>query len=278
MDRLRPHGLPFLEAQRAVVEAGGQAEAVFGQRRLAAEVAPVHGADLRHRDVALVDEDQRVVGQVFEQGGRRLAGAAAREVARVVLDARARAGGLQHFEVEHRALLEALGFEQAALRVEFVEALLEFGLDALDGLDERGARRDVVRVGVDLHEFEVLRLLAGQRVEFGDALHLVAEEADAPGAVLVMGREEFDRVAAHAEHAAREVAARALVLQGDEVGDELALVDALAQFQGEGHRGVGFHRADAVDAGDGGDDDDVVALQQRARGRMAHAVDLLVDR
>ena len=54
-------------------------------------------------------------------------------------------------------------------------------------------------VGVDLDEFEVLRLLAGQRIEFGDLLDLVAEEADAPGAVLVVGGEELDRVAAHAE-------------------------------------------------------------------------------
>ena len=31
------------------------------------EVAAVHAADLRHGDVAFVDEDQRVVGDVFEQ-------------------------------------------------------------------------------------------------------------------------------------------------------------------------------------------------------------------
>jgi hypothetical protein len=40
MHRLRAHRVPFLEAQRAVVHAGGQAEAIFGQRRLAPEVAP----------------------------------------------------------------------------------------------------------------------------------------------------------------------------------------------------------------------------------------------
>ena len=68
-DGLRAHGVPFLEAQRAVVDAGGQAEAVFGQRRLAAEVAAIHAADLRHGDVAFVDEEQRVVGDVFEQVG-----------------------------------------------------------------------------------------------------------------------------------------------------------------------------------------------------------------
>ena len=38
-DGLRPHRVPFLEAQRPVVHAGRQAEAVFGERRLAPEVA-----------------------------------------------------------------------------------------------------------------------------------------------------------------------------------------------------------------------------------------------
>ena len=50
-----------------------------------------------------------------------------------------------------------------------------------------------------------------------------------------------------------------------------------ALLEREGHRRIGLHRADAVDAGHRSDDDHVVALQQRARRRMAHAVDLLVD-
>ncbi len=55
-------------------------------------------------------------------------------------------------------------------------------------------------------------------------------------------------------------------------------VDAPPCFEREGHRRIGLDRADAVDAGHRGDDDHVVALEQRARRRMAHAVDLLVDR
>ena len=128
---LRPHGVPFLEAQRAVVEAGGQPEAVFGQRRLAAEVALVHAADLRHRDVALVGEDQRVVGQVFEQGRRRLARLAAGEIARIVLDALAGAGGLHHLEVEGGALLEPLRLEQPAHGVQLLEPAFSSALMAL---------------------------------------------------------------------------------------------------------------------------------------------------
>ncbi len=92
-----------------------------------------------------------------------------------------------------------------------------------------------------------------------------------------MRREEIDRVAAHAEGAAAEIGVGALVVQRDEIGEQLALLDLLALGEREGHRRIGLDRADAVDAGDGGDDDDVVALEQRARRRMAHAVDLLVD-
>ena len=135
-----------------------------------------------------------------------------------------------------------------------------------------------MRVGVDLDEFEVLGLDAGQRVEFYDRLDLVAEEADPPGAVLVVGGEDLDRIAPDPEQTAREVAGlHALVLQRDQVLDELALVDLVAELEREGHRGIGLDRADAVDAGDGSDDDDVVALQHRAGRGVAHAVDLLVD-
>ena len=80
--------------------------------------------------MALVDEDEGVVGEIFEQGRRRLAGLAAGEVARIVLDAGAGAGGFHHLEVEQGALLEALGFEEAAGAVELLQARGELLLDA----------------------------------------------------------------------------------------------------------------------------------------------------
>ena len=120
--------------------------------------------------------------------------------------------------------------------------------------------------------------MAGERIEFLDIFHGVAEQVHAPGAVFIVRREDVDDVAAHAKGAAGEIGLGALVLQRHKVGDQLPLVDALALLQRKGHRGVGLDRADTVDAGHGGHDDDVVALQQRARRRVAHAVDLLVDR
>jgi hypothetical protein len=126
--------------------------------------------------VALVDDQQRVVGQIFEQGRRRLAGLAARQIARIVLDAGAGAGGIDHLQVEDRALLQALRLQQLALGVQLVEAELQVLLDHLHRLGERRLGRDVVAVGVDAHMVEHGRLLAGQRIEFVDRLQLVAEQ------------------------------------------------------------------------------------------------------
>ena len=275
---LRPHRVPFLEAQRPVVHARRQAEAVFGERRLAPKIAAIHAAELRHGDVALVDEDQRIVGHIFEQGRRRLAGFSPGEIARIVLDAGAGAGRLHHFQIVQRALLEPLRFEQAARGMELVQPLAQFELYAGQRLQQRRPRRHIVRIGVDLDEFQLVGFLPGERIEFVDRFHLVAEQRHPPGAILIVRRENLDGVATHAERAAMEIGGGALVLQRHQVGEQLALVELRAALDRERHRRIGLDRTDAVDARHRGHDDDVVALEQRPRRRVPHAVDLLVDR
>ncbi|CTQ76901.1 hypothetical protein LAX5112_04743 [Roseibium alexandrii] len=162
--------------------------------------------------------------------------------------------------------------------IQLFQTAFQFGLDRLGCLLQRRFRRHIVRVGVDLHRLHVAGFLARQRVELGDLLDLVAEQRNPPRPVLIVRRKEFNCVPADAKSAALERGVVAFVLQGDQIGDQLALVDPLSDLDGEGHRRVGLDRADTVDAGDGGDDDDVVTLQQRAGGRVAHPVDLLVDR
>ena len=90
--------------------------------RLAAEVAFIHAPICGTVTWLSSVKMMRVVGDVFEHGRRRLAGFAAGEVAGIILDAGARAGGQHHLHVEFDALFEALGFEQFALGVELGEA------------------------------------------------------------------------------------------------------------------------------------------------------------
>ena len=200
------------------------------------------------------------------------------EIARIVLDALAGAGRLDHLDIEAGALFQPLGFEQAPGLFELHEPLLQLFLDALDRLIQRRARRHIVGVRVDLHRLQFVGLLPRQRIEFLDRLDLVAEERDAPGPILQMGREDLDRIAAHPERAALKIHVPALILLGDEIGQKLALVQPVAHRHLEGHRRIGLDRANTIDAGDRGDDDHVVAFEKRAGRRVAHPVDLLVDR
>ena len=227
--------------------------------------------------MALVGEQEGVLGDVLEQGRRRLPGAAPGQIAAVVLDPGAGAGGLQHLEVEAGALLHPLGLEQLAGLGEPGDPRLHLGPDLVDGLLQGRAGGHIVAVGVDLHAGQVGGLLAGQGVELGDGLDLLAEHRDPPGPVLIVGGEDLDHVPPAAEGAPGEGLVVALVLLGHQVGHQPPLVHDLPHGQGEGHGGVGLHRADAIDAGDGGHDNHVIPLQHRPGGGVAHPVDLLVD-
>ena len=80
IDRLPDPGREFLPGQRPVVQRTGQPEPVFDEGALPRRVTLVHAADLRDRDVRLVDHQQKVGGEVVDQGCRCGAGAAAVDV------------------------------------------------------------------------------------------------------------------------------------------------------------------------------------------------------
>jgi hypothetical protein len=135
----------------------------------------------------------------------------------------------------------------------------------------------VVRRREDEDLLVLLDDLAGQRVQRHDALDLVAEHLDADRELLV-DREHLDRVAPHAERAAGEGEVVAGVLDVDEPAQQLVALDGVADGQPDHAVDVLLRRAEAVDAGDRGHDDDVAAGQQRHGGRVPQPLDLLVDR
>ena len=94
-------------------------------------------------------------------------------------------------------------------------------------------------------------------------------------ASVFVGRVDFDHVAADAEGAAAKFFG-AFVLDFDELAEDGFAGDGSAFFEHEHHAVIGFGRAEAVDAGDGGDDDDVAALEEGARGAHAELVEFFV--
>src|ERR1700678_4278012 len=203
VDRLPDPLGELVPGQRAVVTGAWQPEAVVHQHSLAGRVALVHRADLRHGLVRLVDHQQEVLGEVVKQRVRRAAGRAAVDVPRVVLDAGAAADLAHHLEVVGGPHPQPLRLEQLARLLELGQALRQLHLNAGDGARHPLLARHVVGGGEDVELLVLGDHLAGQRVQGGQALDLVAEHLDPDGELLVL-RDDLDRVAPDPEGAPGE--------------------------------------------------------------------------
>ena len=196
---------------------------------------------------------------------------------RIVLDAVAEAHLLDHLQIEHRPLLEPLRFQQLVLTPQLDQPVPQLLADGQDGALPALARGDVVGGGKDRHLLDRAQHLAAERIDLLDALHHVAEELDPDGALFLIGGKDLDGVALHPEGPAGEVVVVALVLDLDEVAQELVPRVLLAGLHGDLQLVVRLRRSQAVDAGHRGDDEDVVAREQRVRRRVTQPVDLVVD-
>ena len=157
-------------------------------------------------------------------------------------------------------------------------ALVELVADLGHGALHRAFLDVVVRRRPDRDVLEVvLDDLARHGVEVLQALHLVAEQ-QRPERRLLVGREDLQRVPAHAERAAAQRRVVAVVLQVHELAQELVAVHVLALDDDLAVLVVGLRRAEAEDARHRGDDDHVAAGEQGRRRRVPQPVDLLVDR
>ena len=230
--------------------------------------------------MAFVDEDQRVLGQIFEQGRRRLARRAAGEIARIILDAGAdfRSPPSSRCRSWVRCSRRCASSSLPS-RVNSASRSFRSRFDLLDRLMKRRLRRDVVAVGIDLDGVERDRLFAGQRIDLVDRLELVAEQRETPGAVLVMRREKSRPCRRARETCRARSWCRCACIAARPAWRAGACDRRFAPlFQRHRHLGIGLDRTDAVDARHRRDDDHVAPLDDRARRRVAHAVDLLVDR
>ncbi len=226
IDHLVDLAFPFIEFERAVVERAGEAEPVFDQRGFAAVVAMEHAAHLRHGGVRLIDEQQKVVGEEAVERVGHAARRTAGEGAAVVFDARAVAYFLKHFDIETRAGVEPLSFEEFSLALEEFEPFGELVLDGRDGGADASFGEDEVFGRVNEELVLAADDLAAGGVDDRELLDFVAPELDAVGVLFVTGP-NFDTVAADAELAAGKLDVVALVLNIDQAAKHIVAIDLL---------------------------------------------------
>ncbi len=74
--------------------------------------------------------------------------------------------------------------------------------------------------GVDIDLSRLAQDFPGHRINHQDALHLIPEEGDPVGDLVLVSREDLQRIAAHAEHAGLLLHVVALVLAVDQLAQE----------------------------------------------------------
>ena len=129
----------------------------------------------------------------------------------------------------------------------------------------------------DVHLVLLAHDLPGERVERVDPFDLVAEELDPDGELLIDG-DDLDGVPPDPERAAGEGEVVAGVLHRDELPQQLVPVLHLPHPKCHHPVDVLLGCAEAVDARDRRDDDDVPPGEERVRRGVSEPLHLVVDR
>ncbi len=259
-----------------VVERGGQTEPVVDEHLLARTVAVVHAADLRDRDVRLVDDREELPRKIIKKRRRPFPRRASGQVPRVVLDPATVADLPEHFDIVLRAHSDPLGFQQFIILLEPFHALLELRLDGPQRSSDLVRRHDEMPGGGNDHRLHIQQRVSGQRIDAPDGLHLVAEEINADAVLGIRGK-DIQRVAAHAERPRVGGVVVPRVLDIDELLQNAVALDRIPLVQAHQHFAVVLRRAQTVDARHGRHDNHVLAVHQRVGGGKTEALDLLVD-
>ena len=277
IDGLSGELLELREGEGAVVDSGRQAEAILHKGLLTGTVAAIHRAYLGYGDVALVDDQEVVLGEVVEQAEGALTGLAAIEVARVVLDTRAVAELLYHLQVVLHALLNALSLNTSALLLVVGDAVAEVELYLLYRLIGAVASGDKEVGGEYLHALHLLHTLTGCGVDAEDGLHLVAKHHNTIGNIGVGGH-NVDSVAHHTERGGGELLLGAGVERIDQRVDKSLMANTFAALDEYAVGAEIFGVADTVEARHTRHHNHIAATrEERGGGAQSQLLDILVD-
>ena len=277
VNHLLGHFVELVEGERAVVQGCRQAETIVHERLLARAVAAVHGAYLRHAHVALVDDNQKVLGEEVQEAIRARARRASVEVARVVLNAAAVPQLAYHFDVVLHALFQPFCFERLAAGLEVGDLRHEVVLNLPYGKFLCIFRGKEKIGGINLIFLKNINARAALGIYLLDAVDFVAPVSDADNVVGV-GKVDIHAVALDAEVARRGRHVVARIEAGHKAAQEFVEAQLPPNFQFDDvfveSRGI----AHAVDARHRRNYHHVLAArEQRGGSGEAQFVDVLVD-
>ncbi len=266
----------FFERERTVVARRGQAKTMLNEHVFAAAVPGKLSMELGYSDVAFVNHKEIVVGKIVKQREWWLAVFTAINVHRVILDAVAVAELAHHLKVVRRSHPEPLCLEQFVRLLKFLKSDLKLMFDLAHRPRHALVASDIVGCRKHVSAFQLTQILSCQRIDHGNAVDSVAEHLD-PQHVFLVRRVDLNRVATHPKVATAECHVVAVILHVDQAAQNVAHVVVDTDIQVEQVAFVLLRVAHAVNARDRGNDNDVLAGEERRSGRVAQPLDVIVD-
>ena len=227
--------------------------------------------------MAFVHHQQKVLGEVVQQGGGSGTGCTAGQHCRVVLDALAHANFLQHFHVIFGALGNTLSLNEFSLLREEFDLLLHLLVDFHEAFLHLFRPDDVVTGREDGHMAYDVAAFPGQGVKLADTIDLISEELHPDGKLIVVGQMNIYNVSPHTEFVAYEVHIVALILQLDQTAAEFIPLHLHPGAQTDDHAAVIDRVAQRVDTGNAGHNDHIALFRQCSSSRMPQTVNFIID-
>ncbi len=130
---------------------------------------------------------------------------------------------------------------------------------------------------IDGYLCERLQNLSPQRIDLGDRFNLIAEKFDPDRTILFVRREDLNHIAPNPEGAPVKIDIVPFILNLHQFRKDFLSRYRHPLFQKEEHPVIRLRRPQAIDAGDAGDNDHIISLEEGPRGRVPHLIDLFID-
>ena len=251
----------LIEAERSVIHGAGKPETMLHECSFSRCVTLVHPANLGNGDVGFIYHGQKVIRKIVEQTIGRLTWLAPVYMAGVVLNARAKAKLLHHFQVIGGPHPNSLRFEQLPLALQLSYPLLKFSPNC-DHCALHGLRRSGVVRGRKYADGLLAReSVTGDGVQIAQRFDLVAEHFDSNGKLLVH-RNDFYGVPSDPKCPTLECDVVALVLHLHKGFDKLLAGDVLSYLQRHHRLEVVLRCSEAIDTGHSRDHNHVSSAEE----------------
>ena len=198
-------------------------------------------------------------------------------MARIVFDAGTVAHFVHHFQIVICTLLKALRLQQLVMLIKVFQPFFQLNLYVLHCSFQILARSYIVRRRKNCHMRALRQHFTGQHVNFQYAVYLIVKHFYTHGFFIVTCRNNFNYITAHTKSTTLKSNVVTVILNFHQFAQNSLTVNNLPRPQRKHHIVIFLRCAQTINARHTGNNNYVTAFKQRAGGRVAQFINLIVN-